>query len=220
MMDKGYNVPKLFPMFDTTDFRCHPMEMLDNNLLQEEWDVIQKLDDKSKFQRLNKISRELIHLLIGVHENGNIYGDLSPSNIGLKNKIIYLFDFGEIISLLKPIPLGVASLRYSSRVLHIDHEIRPLATIKDDYEGLGNILLELYYGQNILVDTDHINPTLTPGVLRKSMLETMAEKNNLIKSFIETKKKDPASLFFKKYFTILDNTEISQLDKEYEKFTN
>jgi hypothetical protein len=219
LYDKGLNVPRLFPMFETTFFRCYPMELLDTNLFFEETDVIWKLEDQKRLEKLNEVWKNMYRIFVGIHNNGYIYVDLSPSNVGFKNGELYLMDFGQAVKILPPCVLTNITIRYAPRNYHLNmiREVKTKGSVIDDYEELGYLLLELYYGQDILVDTDNIEENLVGKALEGLMEKSMKAKNDLIMSFVETKKKDPASLFFKKYFQILTTTDSSKIDKEYEK---
>jgi hypothetical protein len=196
------SVPNLFETFETTYFRCYPTEKLEQ--------ILSKMNKLEGFgiKTTKEVGKVVASIFKKIHKLGCYYGDLSLNNIGYLNGKPCLIDFGEV-GRLGFNTIEAVTLRYAPRSYHRNYNPEfkndpPLMTNeKDDYEELGLVLLDICYWDNSF-----------PGFVKYTG-ETV---NFVIDTFKNSKKKDAAHVFFKKYFTILENTENSKIDEAIEVF--
>jgi hypothetical protein len=200
LKNKGCNVPMLYENFETTYFRCYPMEKLDEMILNT------KNVNGFNLQETIKIGKGISSILKVIHQLNFFYGDLSLNNIGFLNNEPCLIDFGEVGE------IGVnyiinATPRYGSKnnrknFKNLSTGPFLTGTPLDDYEELGFCLLDIHYWDNSILNnfTEYTEETAI----------------SIANTYKNSKKKDPASVFFKKYFTILSNTDNTKIDEAIE----
>jgi tRNA A-37 threonylcarbamoyl transferase component Bud32 len=201
LANDGYNVPKLFPTFETTYYVCHPMEKLD--------EIISDMPLKEGFgiDKTLKIGKVVASIFKAVHEYGYFYSDLSLNNIGYMNGQPYLIDFGAVRR-LGINGMATATQRYAARNFFENssrHITAPSvkANEADDYEVLGLVLLDICFGFSSFPDL-------------KDDDYNIESVNSIIETYKNSKNKDAAHAFFKNFFTILTTVDNAVIDKAFE----
>lgn len=180
------NVPKLYPIFKSDHFNCHPMEKIEKSLL----DILLENKNGISLCYVKKLLESVIPILEYLHKSLNyLYVDFSPRNIGVNNFnnddcVFYMFDFGEA----EKISSDTRPVRYTERYSSINGLKYQNISICDDFESLGFLLLDVYYGgYNSPLG---LNPSIES---KEKLLEYYKNKNNID--------------FFSMYFTIIAHHE-------------
>eukprot|EP01125_Pyxidicula_operculata_P016239 TRINITY_DN5560_c2_g1_i1.p1 TRINITY_DN5560_c2_g1~~TRINITY_DN5560_c2_g1_i1.p1 ORF type:complete len:224 (-),score=53.22 TRINITY_DN5560_c2_g1_i1:80-751(-) len=178
------DVPKRFEVFHTTHFNCYTMEKLDFTLSGYLLKDTSKGVDMSLVCKILKSCVPIIRLLH--HKFNYLYVDFATSNIGLHNKEgelqAYMIDFGSLHMKGFTFPPSTFTTKYSS----INALKHTSVTYKDDFESLGYVLLEAYYGNEH--SPNRLNPT--------TEVKEEVYQNALNSTYGE---------FFHDYFTIVEN---------------
>ena len=143
------SIPRLFPLFETEDYRCYPMEKLDScvsDLLDSDF------RDGFGFERTLEIANAVIPVIQVIHRIGYYYVDFSPGNLGYLDKKPVLFDFGSARPQSSQLPASRFTPRYASaRMLN---SFKP--EIEDDYESLAYVLFDVWHGIPPLGCEEHL----------------------------------------------------------------
>jgi len=145
LYENNYNVPKRYESFEIEFFRCYPMEKIPFTLE----DILEKLDEKKKGLQLYEIVKLLktCSSILEILHQKYLYIDFSDRNIGikitkLKELKFYMFDFGGIVDILSKSTPYLITYRYAS----INNITNEKNNINDDYESLGFLLIDAYFG--------------------------------------------------------------------------
>jgi hypothetical protein len=181
-----FNVPKLYPIFKSDHFNCHPMEKIEKSLL----DILLKNKEGISLFYIKKLLESVVPILEYLHTTLKyLYIDFSPRNIGVNNFgngdcVFYMFDFGEA----EKFSDDTRPIRHTERYSSITGLENQNITIYDEFESLGYLLLDTRYGgYNSPLG---LNPTIE-------------SKEKLLKEYRDNNKND----FFSIYFTTIMETE-------------
>lgn len=187
LSDLKLGVPHLYAPFETRFFRCYPMQMMDSTL-----EAILAKGDTLSLCQIAKLFLGISPILATMHDNLNLlYVDFSIGNIGFVGDRAHLFDFGSVlprVSLLAPCRF---SPRYASRNAVAGTRCFP----SDDYEALGFVLLDAYYGMT--------GSPLTEFLKFDSAEVTVRTKEQVIDQVSEPSLETPEERFFRHYFSHL-----------------
>jgi casein kinase 1 len=124
---------QVYEYIETDQYNLLIMEKMDNDL------EVEFINNNNYFDYsyILFFGIRALKILEQIHNRGIIHRDIKPHNFLLKNKIIYLSDFG-LSSKTKPDNNKfTGSLKYSS----INNHLRVQATAKDDIESLFYVIL-------------------------------------------------------------------------------
>jgi serine/threonine protein kinase len=195
LFGEGYRVAELYPKFETMYYRCYPMEKLDHMLSTD----VYKPNSVQGFTKMIHIAKGILPIVLRLHEMGFLYLDFSPGNIAEHKGRIYLLDFGEMEVIGRNTRITRITTRYGSR--HV-FTVEP-ATIVDDYESLGFVLLDICFGMKV-------------NKIRSDAI-TFQNRYDLIDRFRQNNSNVLEHRFFRDYFDILINSADDKLDNEYKK---
>ena len=189
LYEKGLNVPKPYDSFETEHYTCLPMEKLEHTLIN-----ILEVGDYSGMKLICDILMTCIPILKVIHDSKLLYVDFSLGNICFKDKTPYMIDFGS----MHWINVSFAPMAKTIRYCSINALNEKPVNEKDDFESLGFVLLEAYYG------------------VHNSPLDKQTDKIQLIQECCDGKH----GQFFQDYFQLIDADydRVLQLTQQYNTF--